>query len=345
MGEADGLHYLVMEYLGGETLDELLQHRGKLGVSEAVWVVYQALQGLQHLHEQDLVHRDLKPANLMVVPSWSTGETDNVMQAVIKILDMSLARALSDEASVPEKFGEPPLTTEGTLLGTPDYMAPEQARNAHAADIRADIYSLGCVLYHLLAGRVPFPEANLISQMISHAKDTPRPLKEFTPAVPDGLQQIVNWMMAKDPAQRYATPARAAQALQVFLVAGQESLSLTQIDPGLQMYLQWLDHKSASEITMLALPLLRRPSLPPRRLRPCQAGSPLPSRRPRRPSLRPHPVPGERGRKKGDGRRRTKGEKGAEERGQKKKDRKPRKERRRIVFRRQSFVVGSGNGG
>ena len=84
MGEADGLHYLVMEYLGGETLDELLQHRGKLGVSEAVWVVYQALQGLQHLHEQDLVHRDLKPANLMVVPSWSTGETDNVMQAVIK---------------------------------------------------------------------------------------------------------------------------------------------------------------------------------------------------------------------------------------------------------------------
>ena len=239
---------------------------------------------------------------------------------------MSLARALSDEASVPEKFGEPPLTTEGTLLGTPDYMAPEQARNAHAADIRADIYSLGCVLYHLLAGRVPFPEANLISQMISHAKDTPRPLKEFTPAVPDGLQQIVNWMMAKDPAQRYATPARAAQALQVFLVAGQESLSLTQIDPGLQMYLQWLDHKSASEITMLALPP-PAPAVSPAPPPPPMPGRLSPSVPPPPPAVSAAPSgtggkrTKERRRKKEDKRRKGSGGTRTEEKGQKTKER------------------------
>ena len=111
------------------------------------------------------------------------------------------------------------------LLGTPDYMAPEQARDPRAADIRADIYSLGCVLYHLLTGQPPFPDTNIISQMIRHATEPPRPLKEFNPAVPDGLQQIVNWMMAKDPGQRYPTPERAAQALQVFLAAGRRAVA------------------------------------------------------------------------------------------------------------------------
>src|ERR671930_2774079 len=110
-------------------------------------------------------------------------------------------------------------------------MAPEQARDPRAADIRSDLYSLGCVLYHLLAGRPPFPDTNIISQMIRHATETPRPLKEFNPAVSDGLQQIVGWMMAKDPAQRYPTPARAAQALEVFLVAGGGPPPRPDLDP------------------------------------------------------------------------------------------------------------------
>ena len=133
------------------------------------------------------------------------------------------------------------LTTEGTLLGTPDYMAPEQARDAHAADIRADIYSLGCVLYHLLAGQPPFPDTNIISQMIRHATETPRPLKEFNPAVPDGLQQIVNWMMAKDPAKRYPTPERAAQALQVFLAAEGGPVATPEADARMSSFLTWLE--------------------------------------------------------------------------------------------------------
>src|SRR5262249_4486874 len=155
--------------------------------------------------------------------NWDTS------RATLKILDIGLGRQLFDEGAAAQ--GEDGLAGEGVLLGTPDYMAPEQARNARTADVRADIYSLGCVLYHLLAGQPPFPDTNIITQMIRHATETPRPLKDFNPAVPDGLQQIVNWMMAKDPAGRYPTPERAAQALQVFLAAGQPPLVAPESDP------------------------------------------------------------------------------------------------------------------
>ena len=115
-----------------------------------------------------------------------------------------MGRQLFDEGKAAQL--EDGLTGEGVLLGTPDYMAPEQARDPRAADVRADIYSLGCVLYHLLAGQPPFPDTNIISQMIRHATEVPKPLKTFNAAVPDGLQQIINWMMAKDPNGRYPTP-------------------------------------------------------------------------------------------------------------------------------------------
>ena len=238
MGYARGLHYLVMECLEGETLAEVLQRRGKLPPAEAVRVAYQALLGLQHLHEQGVVHRDLKPANLMMLAPPG-GNPDTTADATVKILDMSLARALTGEDDA-DDVEDPRLTTEGALLGTPDYMAPEQARDAHAADVRADVYSLGCVLYHALAGRPPFQDSNIISQMIRHASEAPRPLQEFNPAVPDGLQQILNWMLAKDPAKRYATPGRAAQALQVFLAAGEDVPGL-DADPKMRSYLTWLE--------------------------------------------------------------------------------------------------------
>jgi serine/threonine protein kinase len=235
VGQAGELHFLVMEYLVGETLEDLLIKRKALPPAEAVRLVYQALQGLQHINEQGLVHRDLKPSNLMLTPPAKA----NTLQSTLKILDIGLGRVMDEGAE-----SEGGLTGEGVLLGTPDYMAPEQARDPHSADIRADIYALGCVLYHLLTGQPPFPDTNIISQMIRHASETPRPLASFNASIPDGLQQIVSWMLAKKPEERYPTPARAAQALEVFLAAGAAVPSSPDLDPSMAPYLRELEKEA-----------------------------------------------------------------------------------------------------
>jgi serine/threonine protein kinase len=215
-GEADGLHYIVMEYLDGETLDEVLKRRGKLPPAEAVRVIHQALKGLQCLHEEGVVHRDLKPANLMLVPGLTPGRPDDTFPATVKILDVGLGRAFFDEG--PPTGAKPfDLTASGEVIGTPDYMAPEQAHNAHGADVRADIYSLGCVFYHALAGQPPFPTVNLIQHLLRPTSEPARRLKDLNVPVPDELQHIIDMMMAKDPALRYPTPDRAARALAAFL--------------------------------------------------------------------------------------------------------------------------------
>ena len=262
VGRTPELHYLVMEYLEGETLEDVLAVRKKMPPAEAVRLAFQALEGLQHIHEQGLVHRDLKPANLMLVPSPGAGTT---LRATVKILDIGLGRIM-DEGM---ENADPGLTGEGVLLGTPDYMAPEQARDARAIDIRADIYSVGCVLYHLLAGQPPFPDTNIISQMIRHASEPPRPLAAFNPDVPDGLQQIVNWMMAKSPDARYPTPARAASALEVFLAAGSAPASGPDLDPGMKPFMEWLEKEkkkappSSSAMPAALVPTMPSVSLPP----------------------------------------------------------------------------------
>jgi serine/threonine protein kinase len=238
MGVAGEIHYLVMEYLDGETLEDVLGRRSRFHPPEAVRLVYQALQGLQHIHEQGMVHRDIKPANLMLVP---VPKKDDTTACTVKILDVGLGRGLIDVG--PHVEADQGLTGEGVLLGTPDYMAPEQARDPRNTDVRADVYSLGCVLYHLLAGQPPFPDTNIISQMIKHATEQARPLKEFNPAIPDGLQQIVNWMMAKDPAQRYPTPSRAAQALEMYLMAGAPPSS-PDMDPTMRPFIQQMDEEN-----------------------------------------------------------------------------------------------------
>jgi serine/threonine protein kinase len=233
----DDLFYLVMEYLEGETLKEVLERRGRLPPAEAVRLVHQALLGLKHIHEQSLVHRDLEPGNLMLVPAPAPGQPDNTLQATLKILDIGLGRAVFDE-SVPAAGGMN-LTVAGTVLGTPEYMAPEQAKDAHAVDIRADIYSLGCILYHCLTGQPPFPDKDIVRTMIRHATEPPALLKQFDPQVPDGLQPIVDRMLAKDPDHRYQTPALAAQALQAFQAGGQAP-GTPNAEPRMSAYLQWL---------------------------------------------------------------------------------------------------------
>ncbi|MEI7685372.1 MAG: serine/threonine-protein kinase [Planctomycetota bacterium] len=218
-GETNGHHFLVMEMLDGETVEEVLQRRKRLPPAEAVNVIYQALMGLQHLAEHDVVHRDLKPSNLMLVPSIGAGEPDTTIGKTVKILDIGLARKMFEEQIPAEKIDPSEVTREGVLLGTPDYLSPEQARDPRTIDIRSDIYSLGCVLYHLITGQTPFPDSNLLNLMLRHAGETPKPLREFVPDIPEGIQQILTYMTAKQADQRYPTPARAAGALQAFLLA------------------------------------------------------------------------------------------------------------------------------
>ncbi|MSQ97512.1 MAG: serine/threonine protein kinase [Gemmataceae bacterium] len=241
VGETKGVHCFVMEYLEGDTLEEVLQRRKRLPPAEAVRLVHQALLGLQHIHEQALVHRDLKPANLMLLPTTARGDAETTLKSNLKILDIGLAREFFDENSPSDDTEHMELTGEGVLLGTPDYLAPEQARDPRNIDIRADIYSLGCTLYHLLTGQPPFPDKNILNQMIRHATETPKPLSSFNASIPEGLEQIVSWMMAKQPVQRYPTPARAAQALDAFLMVTSEPAKPAEETPQLKKYLTWLE--------------------------------------------------------------------------------------------------------
>jgi serine/threonine protein kinase len=211
-GEHHGTHFLVMELLQGETLKDVLLRRGRLPVVEGVRLLYQTLLGLQHIHEQGMVHRDLEPANLMLLPG-AADEGDTTRNSTVKILDIGLGRALFDDGAGGN------LTSTGDQLGTPLYCAPEQTRDARQADIRSDIYSLGCVLYHTLAGNPPFEDKGPVRLMLSHANEPPPRLARLNLGEPPGLQEVLDCMLAKDPALRFPTPGQAAQELRRFLMS------------------------------------------------------------------------------------------------------------------------------
>jgi serine/threonine protein kinase len=213
-GELRGLHYLVMEYAEGDTLEVVLQDRGRLTPKETARIGLLTALGLQHVMAKGMVHRDLKPANLVLCPAPLREE--NTMQCRVKILDIGLGRLLFNPDDKDASAG---LTSDGAILGTPDYLAPEQARDASRADIRSDLYSLGCVLYHALAGEPPFKDDNLVRQILRHATQQPVSLRERNPEVPAELEQVVLRLLEKDPAQRYQAPGEAAGALKPILTA------------------------------------------------------------------------------------------------------------------------------
>ncbi len=222
VGEDHGLHYLVMEYLEGESLHEALQRRGSLRVEEAVDVIYQALLGLQHLHEQGLVHRNLEPANLMLVQPpellrWEEGWAG----PVVKIIDLTFS-SLAVVPSAAEALVPCPLTGETLPLSNAGYLAPEQQRDPTIPDIRSDIYSLGCILFHALTGKPPTERGRQVRENISAGSFS---LRAAHPEVPESLEKIVQWMTAQDPARRYQTPERAVGALRTLLVRNDASAS------------------------------------------------------------------------------------------------------------------------
>ncbi len=202
--QAGDTHFLAMEYVEGTSLADYIKRKGPLPVLHACHFVRQAALGLQHAHEKGMVHRDIKPHNLMMTP-----------KGVVKILDFGLARFASER----DKTGAA-LTQVGAVMGTPDYIAPEQALDSHSADIRADIYSLGCTLYYLLTGQPPFAGGTEMQKMLAHIEEKAKPLSEMLKVIPAELEQVVDKMMAKEPGQRYQTPKEVAEALAPFCRKG-----------------------------------------------------------------------------------------------------------------------------
>ena len=189
-------HYMVMEYVQGQDLYELVTAGGAVEIEEAINYVAQAAEGLAHAHERDLVHRDIKPANLL--------KTD---QGDIKILDLGLALVSQDESeSLTVLHNE-------KVMGTADYLSPEQAVNSHDVDSRADIYSLGCTLYYLLVGHPPFPKGSLAQRIAMHQSKEPVDIREGRPDCPDSLAHVCQKMMKKNPEQRYQNCAEVKAAL------------------------------------------------------------------------------------------------------------------------------------
>ncbi|OAI55055.1 hypothetical protein AYO44_13700 [Planctomycetaceae bacterium SCGC AG-212-F19] len=222
--QAGDLHFLAMEYVEGTDLAELVHQDGPMPVAAACEALRQAAVGLEYAHRLGLVHRDIKPSNLILAKAKGSSSL-GVAGGVVKILDLGLARL--------QEFAHPrsasflnqdagsgsgtPLTQSGNVIGTPDFMAPEQARNSHLVDGRADLYSLGCTLYAILAECVPFPGGTALEKLFRHQEEQPIPLNKYRPDVPTAVVAVVRKLMAKRPDDRFQTAGEAAAALATLL--------------------------------------------------------------------------------------------------------------------------------
>ena len=219
--EVGDTFYYAMEYVEGTDLGKYVRLMGLLPAAEACDYIRQTALGLQHAHERNLVHRDIKPVNLFlthfVLPARATSgrsgphraKSPAKKTALIKILDWGLVSLRSPRGIAGEKMVD---LAKG-VIGTADYVSPEQARNAATVDIRGDIYSLGCTFYYLLTGQAPFPDGSLMQKLMKHQNAEPEALESFRDDVPPEVSLIVKRMMAKQPERRFQTPAGVALAL------------------------------------------------------------------------------------------------------------------------------------
>ncbi len=210
IGEEHGLHYIAFEFINGTNVRDLISEQGRLPVGDTLNYVLQIASALVHTSAQGVVHRDIKPSNIIITPMGRA-----------KLVDLGLARKETKEDQAVD------LTVAGTTLGTFDYISPEQARDPRGADVRSDIYSLGCTLYHMLTGEPPYPEGTVLQKLLQHQGDEAPDPAVKNRQVPDNLSVVVRKMMAKDPRRRYQSAEQLVRDL--MLVAG--SLGLRSISP------------------------------------------------------------------------------------------------------------------
>lgn len=264
-GRVGRIDFMVMEFVNGDQLDNILQRISSLPVSVACEIARQAALGLQHAHEQKMVHRDIKPANLMI--DW-TGDNSGI----VKIMDMGLVRLSEDDEE------RTAVTRAGQVMGTPDYMSPEQGWNTATVDIRSDIYSLGCTLFRLLTGKVPFPGDNPLQVLMARCSRDVPPASSLRPELAEPIDQLVQKMTRRDPQERFQTPAEVATALEPFCAPltvdalkkmaasqpGAETVVLLQAisrpdfsesqDPGYQQFLKAMDTGAAVDLMLSNTP-------------------------------------------------------------------------------------------
>lgn len=198
-GEHEGVHYLVMEYIDGQDLARIVQARGPLSVEDALDYTVQAARGLDYAHQRGIIHRDVKPANLLVD-----------VEGTVKILDMGLARLIE----INGQDGGAAISSTGRILGSVDYLSPEQAEDADRVDERADVYSLGCTLHYLLTGRPMYDVDSIVQKLLAHREQPIPSLCAVRPDLPEALDEVFRRMVAKRPEDRWETMAHVMTALQ-----------------------------------------------------------------------------------------------------------------------------------
>ncbi|MHB1425314.1 MAG: protein kinase domain-containing protein [Gemmataceae bacterium] len=196
-GQADGLHFLALEYVDGIDLYDYIERKGLLAPEESRRILIQAVQALDHAYKQGITHRDIKPSNFLL-----TRDRDRMR---VKLTDLGLARMAGEE--------DFRVTRAGSTVGTVDYLAPEQARDSASADIRSDIYSLGCTLYHMLTGNPPFSEGGLGERVLKHLQEEPADVRQLNPLVSGEMWALMQRMLAKKAEDRFQTPAELLKAL------------------------------------------------------------------------------------------------------------------------------------